>query len=169
MRTLISATLLLALAGLAPAQRVSPHEKTTGKIGAADITIEYGRPYKKGRQIFGGLEPLGKVWRTGADEATTFTTTADLTVGTLKVPAGSYALFTIPDAKQWTLILNKTVKQWGAFSYDPKQDLGRTTMKLEKAATPLEQHTITIEGGAKSGVLKIAWDDAVATVAVTQP
>ncbi len=165
MRTLITATLLLATADLAPAQRASPHEKATGKVGAAEITIEYGRPYKKGRQIFGGLEPLGKVWRTGADEATVFTTTANITIGTLKVPAGSYSLFTIPDAKSWTLILNKTVKQWGAFKYEQSQDFGRTAMKLEKAATPLEQHTISIE----KGVLKIAWDDAVATVAITAP
>ena len=145
-------------------QRKSPHESTSGAIAGKKITVEYGRPYKKGRKIFGGLEPLGKVWRTGADEATTFTTEADLMVGEIHVPAGTYSLFTIPDDGSWTLVLNKTAKQWGAFNYDQGQDLGRTPMKVSSVAAPLEQLTISIEPlSGKNGILKVAWDQTVAT------
>ena len=107
---------------------------------------------------------MGKVWRTGADEATTFTTEADLMVGEIHVPAGTYSLFTIPDDGKWTLVLNKTAKQWGAFEYDQGQDLGRTPMKVSSVDSPLEQLTISIEPtSGKNGTLKVAWDQTVAT------
>jgi hypothetical protein len=158
------------LAGLMPAQekpRASPHERISAKVGAHTITIEYGRPYKKGRKVFGGLEPFDKVWRTGADEATTFTTTGDLMVGSLHVPAGTYGLFTLPTEKGWTLILNKTAKQWGAFKYEEKMDLGRTPLAMTHAATPLEQLTISIEPAAGGkGTLQIVWDDRVGTAEI---
>lgn len=165
-RTALIASAVLALTVTAWAQqpRKSPHETTTAKVGSAEVTIEYGRPYKKGRDIFGGLEPLGKVWRTGADEATTFETTGDLMVGGIHVPAGKYALFTIPDKDKWTLVLNKTAKQWGAFKYDQGQDLGRTQMKVAKLDAPLEQLTIEIEASGDKGTLSIAWDTTKATV-----
>ena len=168
-RAVFLGSLTLMLAGLLPAQekRASPHETISAKVGAHTITIEYGRPYKKGRKIFGGLEPFGKVWRTGADEATTFTTTGDLMVGSLHVPAGTYGLFTLPTEKGWTLILNKTAKQWGAFKYDEKMDLGRTPLTMTHAATPLEQLTISIEPAAGGkGTLKIAWDDRAGTAEI---
>ena len=162
---LASAALSLRTIAWAQDQRKSPHESTSGIIAGKKITIEYGRPYKKGRKIFGGLEPLGKVWRTGADEATTLTTEADLMVGGIHVPAGTYGLFTIPDDGKWTLVLNKTAKQWGAFDYDESQDLGRTAMKVSSLDSPLEQLTITIEPtSGDNGVLKVAWDQTVATV-----
>jgi hypothetical protein len=148
-------------------ERASPHETKTWTIGGKKITITYGRPFKKGRVIFGGLEPWGKVWRTGADEATVFETEGDLMIGDLHVTAGSYSLFTIPNEKEWTLVLNKTVKQWGAFKYDPLMDYGRTPMKVAKAASPAEQLTIEVESkGGSQGVLKIAWDETVASVPV---
>jgi hypothetical protein len=173
MRTIIRVILVTsvaaALAGLVWAQaekkRASPHESTTATIAGKKITIEYGRPYKKGRKIFGGLEPLGKVWRTGADEATTFTTEADLMVGNLHVPAGTYGLFTIPNEKEWTLVLNKTAKQWGAFKYEQSQDLGRTPMQVKTLSAPVEQLTISIEPkGKNEGTLKITWDQTEASV-----
>ena len=142
--------------------KASPHEQFTAKAGDATITIVYGRPYKKGRKIFGGIEGYGKVWRTGADEATTFTTDRDVTVGTLKVPKGTYSMFTIPGEKEWTLIFNKTVNQWGAFKYDQTQDLGRTSMKVERLSSPAEQLTISLSGS----VLRIAWDDTAASVPI---
>ena len=158
-----AAAALLSLTGWAQ-QRISPHEKTSATIDGKKITIEYGRPYMKGRKIFGGLEPLGKVWRAGADEATTLTTDADLTIGSLKVPKGQYALFIIPETSKWTLVVNKVANQWGAFSYDQSKDLGRTEMKFATASAPLEQFTISIEpAGPKHGVLKMAWERVVAT------
>lgn len=144
-------------------QRKSPHESTSGVIADKTITIEYGRPYKKGRKIYGGLVPFDQVWRTGADEATTLTTEADLMVGDIHVPKGAYGLFTIPTEKDWTLVLNKTADQWGAFNYDSGQDLGRTAMKISGLDAPLEQLTITIEPtSGNRGTLKIAWDQTVA-------
>ena len=149
--------------------RASPHAEVSATVGGRKITISYGRPYKKGRDIWGGLVPWDKVWRTGADEATTLTTDGDIKLGTLKVPKGTYALFTIPSQKKaWQLIVNKNAKQWGAFNYDPKDDLGRTEMKTGSGAEPVEQLTLSIEpSGPKSALLKIAWDDVQARVPIT--
>ena len=163
---LVAAALITTLAiAQEPKKRASPHETVTATIAGQKITIEYGRPYKKGREIMGGLVPFGQVWRTGADEATTLTTTADLMVGGLHVPAGTYSLFTLPDTNGWTLILNKTAKQWGAFKYDDTQDLGRTPMKVANLDTAVEQFTIAIEpAGGSMGVIKLAWDDTQASI-----
>ena len=149
-------------------QRVSPHETVSATIGGKKVTIEYGRPYLKGRKAVGGqLVPLGKVWRTGADEATKLTTEAPLMIGTLKVPAGSYSLFTLPETGQWTLIVNKTADQWGAFSYDQKTDLGRVPMKVAATSAPVEQFTIKLEpAGADAAKLELAWENTSATVPV---
>ncbi len=144
-------------------QRVSPHETVEATIGGKKITITYGRPYLKGRKAVGGtLVPYGQVWRTGADEATILTTEADLMIGSLSVPKGSYSLFTLPTEAGWKLIVNKTDKQWGAFSYKEADDLGRTDMKVGKTASPVEQFTISLTGG----VLKMEWENTSASVDV---
>lgn len=164
------ALLALSLVALAATgwsqQRKSPHESTSATIGKAEIEITYGRPYKKGREIFGGLEPYGKVWRTGADEATTFETSSDLMVGDIHVPAGKYSLFTIPDGDKWTLVLNETAEQWGAFKYDQGQDLGRTPMTVKTLNAPVEQLTIEIKPSGDKGVLSVTWDRASASVEI---
>ena len=173
--TLCLGSMLATAAGYSAEQekRASPHEQVSAIIGGKKIKIEYGRPLKKGRSIFGGGDPLvpfGAVWRTGADEATTITTDGDLTIGTVKVPKGTYALFTIPGEKEWTLVINKVAKQWGSFKHDPKQDLGRTPMTVSAAAAPVEQFTITVEvPGKKTGTLKMSWDTTVAAVAIAAP
>ena len=175
MKTALVSVLTLALASLALAQDApkkkapaSPHETITGTIAGKTITITYGRPYVKGRNVWeGSLAPYGKVWRTGADDATTFTCASDVMLGSLHVPAGTYALFTIPGEKEWTLIINKTAKQWGAFRYAEADDLGRVQMSAKKLSSPVEQLTISIEPGAgNKGTLKIAWSDAEASVPV---
>ncbi|MGD0579253.1 MAG: DUF2911 domain-containing protein [Bryobacteraceae bacterium] len=158
---LLPLALLLCTARPARAQRKSPHDKVTATVGGATITVEYGRPYLKGRKMLGEHEPYGKVWRTGADEATTFTTTGDLMFGSLHVPAGTYARFTIPGEKEWTVILNKVAKTWGAFDYDKNkaQDLGQIKAKVAQLSWPVEQLTISIEAGdGPNGTLKIAWE-----------
>jgi monoamine oxidase len=159
----------LSLAGSATAEdkRASPHADATAALAGKKITISYGRPFMKGRAIFGGLVPWGQVWRTGADEATTFTTEADVVVGGLKVPKGEYSLFTVPTEKQWTLVLNKTAKQWGAFKYDAAQDLGRAPMTITTSTKPVEQFTIEIVPAGKQLTLKLSWDKTVATVAIS--
>lgn len=159
---------LLTGAGLLQAQkpRVSPHETVTATLGGKKVTIEYGRPSMKGREIFGKLVPYGEVWRTGADEATILTTEGDLMLGSLHVPAGSYSLFTIPAADGWTIIVNNTAKQMGAFKYDEKTDLGRAKMKTEKAPAT-QQFTIALEPkGANAGTLRMTWDTVSATIPV---
>lgn len=150
-------------------KRASPHAEVSANLGGKKISISYGRPYAKGRAIFGGLVPWNQVWRTGADEATTFTTEADVTIGTLKVPKGEYALFTIPTEKSWTLVVNKTAKQWGAFKYDAAQDLGRVPMTVASNAKPVEQLTIELAPSGKQLTLKLSWDKTSASVAITQP
>ena len=151
------------------AKRASPHEQVTATLGGKKVTIDYGRPFKKGREIFGKLVPFGQVWRTGADEATVLTSEGNLTLGELKLPKGSYTLFTIPGEKEWQLVVNKAAKQWGAYSYDAKQDLGRAKMTVTAAAAPVEQLTITLDadGKGKAGTLKLAWDKTVASIAVS--
>jgi len=151
------------------AKRASPHEQVTATLGGKKVTIDYGRPFKKGREIFGKLVPFGQVWRTGADEATVLTSEGNLTLGELKLPKGSYTLFTIPGEKEWQLVVNKAAKQWGAYSYDAKQDLGRAKMAVTAAAAPVEQFTITLDadGKGKAGTLKLSWDKTVASIAVS--
>jgi hypothetical protein len=104
-----------------------------GTVAGAHVKIWYGSPSVKGRKIFGAQEPWGKVYRAGANEATQFTTDKDLTIGGKTLPAGTYAFFVIPmENGDWTVIFNKTAKQWGAFKYDEKQDQLRTVVKVKK-------------------------------------
>jgi len=158
--------LCVVLVALAAQQnRKSPHETVETTINGKKISVTYGRPYLKGRKAVGGsLVPYGQVWRTGADEATVLKTETDLMIGTLSVPAGSYALFTLPSETGWKLIVNKTSDQWGAFSYDAKQDLGRVDMKVGKTGAPVEQFTISLTGSGKTGMLKMEWENTSASV-----
>ena len=111
----------------------SPAATATGKLGATNVTVNYSSPAVKGRTIWGGLEPYGKVWRAGANEATTVEFSKAVTVEGKPLPAGKYAFFLIPTEKQWTVIFNKVPNQWGAFKYDEKQDALRVTVMPRKA------------------------------------
>jgi hypothetical protein len=140
-------------------KRPSPPATVTG----TNFTIEYSRPSLKGRKAFGELEPYGKVWRTGANEATTFEAKKDLKINGQTLPAGTYALFTIPGEQEWTIIFNKTAKQWGAYKYDEKQDALRVKVKPAKTAAPVEQFTIAAD---KAGTVTLAWDNTQAAFTV---
>ncbi len=168
--TIVTAgALVLAYANLAPAQYHSPHESTSIEVGGHKITIAYGRPSLHGRKMIGEHEPYGKVWRTGADEATTIETGADLDINGLKVPKGIYSLFTIPEPDSWTLIINKVAKQWGAFTYKEheSEDVGRTKMKVTKLGSPVEEFTISMApSGTNAFTLKLSWQDVEASVPV---
>ena len=162
----------LTLTGTLLAQRVqqlnktrpSPDDIVSATVGGTKVTVEYSRPSKKGREIFGGLVPFDKTWRTGANEVTLLTVEGDFMVGKVHVPKGSYGLYTIPGKTGWTLALSKTVQGMG-MEWDQAQDIGRTPMKVGKTASPVEQLTISITpAGGKQGVLKIAWDTTEATV-----
>jgi len=155
-----------AFAMQAQEKRASPHEKISAVMNGKKVTIEYGRPYLKGRGFGTELAPSGQVWRTGADEATTLVTEGDLMLGSLHVPAGTYTLFTIPTAGEWTLIVNKVPKQWGAFKYDEKMDLGRAKMKAAKTSGPVEQFTIALDAKGSQGTLKMSWGNVEASIPV---
>ena len=140
-------------------KRPSPPATVTGST----FTIEYSRPSMKGRKIFGELEPYGKVWRTGANEATTFEAKQAVKINGQALPAGTYALFTVPGEQEWTIIFNKTAKQWGAFKYDEKQDALRVKVKPSKTAQPVEQFTIAAD---KAGTVTMAWENTQAAFTV---
>ena len=105
--------------------RVSPGATVSQTIGTTDLTVEYSRPGVKGRVIWGDLVPFDKPWRTGANEATRFTTTDAITFGGQPLPAGTYALLTIPAKDEWTIVLNSEKDLWGAFQYKPDKDVLR--------------------------------------------
>jgi len=125
--------------------RPSKNGKTEAKIGSVTVTIEYGRPKVKGREIWGGLVPYGEVWRTGANEATTISFDGDVTIEGKPLPAGTYALFTVPTQDKWTWIFNKTAKQWGAFKYDAAKDALRVEAE-PVGHEPTEEMTFAIDG-----------------------
>jgi len=139
--------------------RASPAATLEEHIGLTSVRIEYGRPGIKGRKVFGGLVPYGEVWRTGANEATKITFGTDVEFGGADVPAGTYALFTIPGEKEWTVILNKVPGQWGAYAYDQKNDLARVTAKPAATAEPLETFHIGLTNVKDdSADLTISWE-----------
>jgi hypothetical protein len=125
-------------------KRPSPHETTEVTLKGKEITIDYGRPFLKGRKVGQELAPYGKVWRTGADEATVLTSEIDLSIGGVKVPAGKYTIYTLPSEGTWKLIINKQTGQWGT-KYDESQDLGRVDMRKSALPAPVEQFTISFD------------------------
>jgi hypothetical protein len=136
------------------ADRVSKNGKTTGTVDGVDVTLEYGRPNVKGREIWGGLVPYDRVWRTGADEATTITFSADVLVEGEALPAGTYALFTIPGEEAWTVIFNQTADQWGAFEYDEEKDA------LRVSVAPREHEMVeTMDFAVEDGAVVLRWEE----------
>jgi PBP1b-binding outer membrane lipoprotein LpoB len=155
----ISLSILLLTACAGHAQKPSPAATVTQKIGDATVTINYSQPSVKGRTIGVNLEPMaGKVWRTGANDATVFETDKDITVEGKALPAGKYALFTLVDGKEWTIIFNKTWKQWGAFKYSQADDALRVTVKAEEAKPFAETMTFTI---SEKGKVALWWGDSM--------
>jgi hypothetical protein len=138
----------------------SPPATASGKIGAADVTVKYSSPSVKGRKIWGELVPYGQVWRTGANEATTITFSKDVTIEGQPLKAGTYALFTVPAENEWTIVLNKTAKQWGAFKYDEGQDALRVKVKPTAAKSMSERMKIDVTSkGKNAGVVTIMWEN----------
>ena len=149
-----------------PKKPLSPPAKAEATIGGKKLSVDYSAPSKRGRTIMGELVPYGKVWRTGANAATTLTTATDLMIGSLHVPAGTYTLFTIPGEKEWTLIVNKQTGQWGT-RHDASQDLGRVKMTVKALEQPVETFTIGIKpGSGNKGTLALAWENTEASVPV---
>jgi hypothetical protein len=130
------------------------------RVGVTDVSIEYSRPNVRERKIFGGLVPYGTVWRTGANAATRITFSTDVKLAGAAVPAGSYALFTIPGEAEWTVILSKVVDdQWGSYAYNQKDDQARIKVKSAATSEPLETMTIGVQDvRAGKANLVIAWE-----------
>lgn len=138
-------------------ERVSPPATASGEVGDTEIIIDYSQPSVKGRDVFGGLEPYGEVWRTGANEATIFEVENDVLIEGQPLPAGKYALFTIPrEDEEWTIIFNKTAEQWGAYDYDPAQDALRVMVAPVTGAEHTEQLTFDVD---ESGEVVMKWAD----------
>ncbi|MEO1021575.1 MAG: DUF2911 domain-containing protein [Bacteroidota bacterium] len=132
-------------------------------FNGGEYTVSYGSPSKRGRTIFGGIVPWGQRWRTGANRATHFSTSKDLMIGSLEVPAGEYTLFTIPESSGGTLIINTQTGQNGR-TYDKARDLGRVTMMLSEQDEVVEAFTITVEETESGGVINLKWDQAIFSI-----
>ena len=169
---------ILAIASLASAQmsmsedkakRPSPPASAECKLsGGKTVKIDYSSPRAKGRKIFGGLVPYGEVWRTGANEATTFVASTNVNVGGKDVPAGSYTIFTVPKADGWTLVISKKTGEWGTDYPGEKEDLARVPMTAGKTSGPVENFTIGFEQGGKKCSLHMEWENTSARVEVME-
>ena len=166
---------ILTFTLLAPAQqdkskRPSPPAQAQCKLPSGKtITVDYSSPRLKGRKVGGEVAPFGEIWRTGANEATTFVTTANLSVGGTSVPAGNYTIFTLPEQDKWTLIISKVTGEWGVPYKDEykSQELARVPMQVSKTSAPVENFTISFDqsGGC---TLQLSWGDTMALVKFTE-
>ncbi|MDC7999296.1 DUF2911 domain-containing protein [Gilvibacter sediminis] len=152
-------------------KKYSPEQTITFNQGNLHVDVFYCSPAKKGRDIFGGLVPYGEVWRTGANEATTFEADEDIRINGQTLPAGKYSLWTIPNEDKWTIIFNSKMYGWGVkflnakASRNPNYDVLVTEVPISKSITAMEQFTINFtENGPNSMVMILAWDDVVVPV-----
>ena len=163
---------MMALLGSAQSDKASrpspPASASCDLGGGGNIKTDYSSPRLKGRKMIGGVDPYGKVWRNGANEATTFVTTTDLMVGGTHVPAGSYTIFVVPNQDKWTLIINKKTGEWGIpYKYE-SDELARVDMKLSTLPSPVENFTIAYDKTAKGCTLREEWDTVRATVDISK-
>jgi Protein of unknown function (DUF2911) len=156
------------------AKRPSPPASAECKFSdGKTIKVDYSSPRAKGRKIFGAASekavvPYGGVWRTGANEATTFVADTSVTVGGKAVPAGSYTIFTVPKADEWWLVISKKTGEWGTDYPGEKEDLARVPMKASKTAAPVENFTIAFDQGGSKCTLRMEWENTRAIVDITK-
>jgi hypothetical protein len=155
---------LLAFVGFAAnaQEKASPAKTAEGMVGDAKITINYSSPAVKGRTIWGDLVPMGEVWRAGANEATTFTTTKDIMVEGKKLPAGTYSFYIIPNETESIMIFNKVSKQWGTV-YDAKQDALRVPVQSGQGSTMEERLVYEV----KPNSFEIRWEYGKASASLS--
>jgi hypothetical protein len=146
--------------------RLSPLEMVTLKFEDTYIKITYGRPHKRGRDLFGDLIPYGEVWRTGANEATEITITKDIKMAGKKVNAGTYTVFTIPYQDRWTVILNEELGQWGAYNYNPEKDILRFDVQVTRIDSVYEPFTIEFEQNENSAFLLMMWEQTKVAIPI---
>jgi hypothetical protein len=168
-RIALFTSLMFTLTMFAACQdRPSPPASTSCDLGMGKtIETKYSSPRLKGRKMIGDHDPYGKVWRNGANEATTFVTSADVVIGGKTVPAGSYTLFVLPNPDKWTLIINKKTGEWGIpYTYE-SDELARIDMKLSKLPSSVEDFTITYDKTATGCTLREEWDTTRATADIS--
>lgn len=173
-RTIAAAILFLLCSTLAFAQqdksqRPSPpaHAACTLSDGST-ISVDYSSPRAKGRKIFGGVVPYGQEWRLGANEATTFVISSDVMVGKTKVTAGSYTLFALPTASDWSLIISKKTGEWGVPYPGKDSDFARVGMTVGKTSAPVENFTISLDKSGNGCKLRAEWENTSASVDITR-
>ena len=177
------ASLLIAMAPLAPAQmnmskdnskRPSPPASAECKFSdGKSIKTDYSSPRAKGRKIFGTVDdkaivPYGQVWRTGANDATTFVADTNVNIGGKSIPAGSYTVFTVPDSSSWKLIVSKKTGEWGIpYKYE-SDELGRFDMQVAKISSPVENFTISYDQGGSKCTMHLEWENTRASIDISE-
>src|ERR1700722_6332966 len=163
-------TLVFTTAAFAQTGKSRPSPAASAECdlgGGKTIKTDYSSPRMKGRKIYGDLVPFGEVWRTGANDATTFITSADVVIGGKTIPAGSYTIFTVAAADKWTLIVNKKTGEWGIpYKYE-SDELARVDMKVSKLPAPVENFTIAYDKSGNGCALQIDWETTRATVDIS--
>ncbi|MEQ8470678.1 MAG: DUF2911 domain-containing protein [Marinoscillum sp.] len=160
-KSLLALTLLIGVMVTANAQkdksnRPSPPAQAKATVDGVDVTVDYSQPAVKDRKVWDNLVPYGKVWRTGANEASWIEVSSDVKVGGKTLPKGKYGLFTIPGEDEWTIIFNETWNQWGAYDYDSEKDVLRITAKPKKSDSFSERFTVDI---SDDGLVSLKWED----------
>jgi tetratricopeptide (TPR) repeat protein len=146
----------------------SQYATLTQRVGLTDVSVDYSRPDMRGREIFGGLVPFDKVWRTGANNPTKIKFSDAVKIEGKDLPAGEYAFYTIPGKDEWTIILSKNLKLWGAYGYKPDSDALRVTVKPTALPNPVETFTISFDDLQDTGAtISLAWDKTRVPVSLT--
>jgi hypothetical protein len=166
----VAVLFVLALCLISSAQqdkskRPSPPAQAQCKFSdGKTITVDYSSPRLKGRKVGGEVAPYGQIWRTGANEATTFVTTAEVSAQGKDIPAGSYTIFTLPEQNKWTLIINKHTGEWGIpYKYE-SEELARIPMSVSKTSAPVENFTISFDHTGGSCTMHLSWENTQASV-----
>jgi len=151
------------------AKRLSPKDTVEFKLNDLKLEVFYNRPYRKEREIFGALVPYNQVWRTGANEATTFETNKTLEINSSQLPAGKYTLWTVPKDSTWNVIFNSKQYSWGVNAemkpmWDPNYDVLNVEVPVQKLGKPVEQFTIAFDNSTDHLFLTMAWDDVKVAV-----
>lgn len=163
MKKLLFAAAFAGICNMGQAQELpapSPQSEMHQRVGLTDVVVKYSRPSAKEREIFGALVPYGELWRTGANMATTITFSTPIMIGEQDVPAGTYALFTIPGEDEWTIIINKNAKQSGTSQYDEEMDVARVSVEPMYTEEHLETFTIDVQNlRNESALLVLGWEN----------
>jgi Protein of unknown function (DUF2911) len=167
---LVVATCVISCAQQDESKRPSPAAQAQCKLsGGKTITVNYSSPRVRGRKVFGELVPYGKVWRAGANEATTFVTDESLiAVGGTNIPAGSYTIFAVPNPEKWTVIINKHSGEWGIpYKYE-SEELARVPASVTRLSSPVENFTISFDHTGGSCTMRMSWENTQASIEFAQ-